>query len=203
MANFVYIVKTGSLKSFFRKIIDLGIPEKITTKWLESIGFKSSNDRAIMSLLKALKFIDASGIPTDKYRQYRNSSLSKGIMAKAIKEYYSSLFKLYPNANEKDIEALNNFFRSHTNVGDKALTLMTSTFRALCELGDFGSEIKIPEHPKGEEISKRGLDVNNQTRAQNKKVIINLNIQLTLPETENEEIYNKLFKSMKQNLLDE
>ncbi|MBR9701464.1 DUF5343 domain-containing protein [Candidatus Pacearchaeota archaeon] len=203
MANFVYIVKTGSIKSFFEKIISLGVPEKITTKWLESIGLKSTNDRAIITLLKALKFIDNSGTPTDTYKQYRNSSLSKIIMSKAIKEYYSSLFKVYPNANEKDIEALNNFFRSHTNVGEKALTLMTATFRALCGLGDFKSEIKIPETIKEDGKLETDIEVNNQGGMQKKNVTINLNVQLTLPETENEEIYNKLFKSMKQNLLDE
>jgi uncharacterized protein DUF5343 len=202
MANFVYTPKSGGLKSFFGKIIGLGIPDNVTIKWLGSIGFTSTNDRPMIPILKALEFIDTSGVPTDNYRQYRNSSLSGTIMAKAIKKYYSSLFAVYPNANEKDNEALTNFFRSHTDVGGRALNLMTLTFKALCGLGNFNSDIEIPQQEEEKEVKEKPMAIFTKEK-QGKNVTINLNIQITVPETENEEIYDKFFKSMKQNLLDE
>jgi len=202
MANFVYIGKTGALKSFFEKIIGMGIPNNITTKWLESIGFKSTNDRPIIPVLKALEFIDTSGVPIENYLQYRDSALSKIVMAQAIRKYYSSLFALYPNANEKDNEALANFFRTHTNVGGQALTFMATTFKALCDLGDFTSDIKVPEQKKTTKTYKEAVTVTTK-ETNNKSVTINLNVQITVPETENEEIYDKFFKSMKRNLLDD
>ena len=43
-----------------------GVPEKFTFEFLKKLGFGSSNDRALPSLLKKLGFLDQTGSPTPR-----------------------------------------------------------------------------------------------------------------------------------------
>ncbi|MBW3021698.1 DUF5343 domain-containing protein, partial [Candidatus Woesearchaeota archaeon] len=80
MANYPYILKTGSIKKFLEKVPSVGIPDKVTQKLLYSLGFKSTNDRAIIPVLKFLKFVDDAGVPTKRYTSYRDKSKSARIL---------------------------------------------------------------------------------------------------------------------------
>ena len=64
MPDFPYTPNPASLRRFFEKIPSTGVPDKVTLQVLNSLGFTSSNDRYILPVLKALKFVDGSGVPT-------------------------------------------------------------------------------------------------------------------------------------------
>lgn len=49
--SFPYITVVGSLKDFINKIPSMGVPEKINTKTLPSMGFKSTNDRVLATTI--------------------------------------------------------------------------------------------------------------------------------------------------------
>jgi hypothetical protein len=197
MAEYPYTLKTGSLTKFFDHIVRAGVPDKVTIKYLESAGFKSTNDRSIMAVLKFIKFLDESGTPTENYINYRDKSKSRIILAQAIRASYPELFGIHPNANRKDLEALRDFFRPKTNAGEKVLNSIVSTFRALCELADFEAgpiqALQAIEKPVESKPTKATFEVAPTT--------LNINIQLALPVTENSEIYDKIFASLKKNLL--
>ena len=205
--TFPYTVKTGSLKDFIGKIQITNIPARVTSKHLESLGFKSTNDRAIISILKFISFLDSNGVPTDFYKNYRNTSKAKHVIAKAIKESYKPLFDVYPDAHRKDFETLRNFFSTHTSVGEKALKSTVFTFKALCGLGDFegagdvqiSAEVKpLPQPaiqiPQGTQTNASGYGFNIPA--------VNIKIELQLPSTEDASIYDKLFASLKKHLLE-
>ena len=122
------------------KIPSIGIPDKVTLKDLFTLDFKSSNDRSILPILKFLKFLDSSGIPTERYRKYRDKSLSKKVLGEAINEGYKDLFKVYPDASEKDHHSLHNFFSTHTGLGERAIKSIVETFKALCSMADLESK---------------------------------------------------------------
>ena len=72
MAEFPYTPRPLGLSDFLKTIQSTGKPEKVTLKYIESLGFKSSNDRYINGILKSLGFTDASGIPTERWQAYRD-----------------------------------------------------------------------------------------------------------------------------------
>jgi hypothetical protein len=48
-AEFPYITNPANLRKFLEKIRTLGVPDKVSIAYLASLGFKSTNDRPIIS----------------------------------------------------------------------------------------------------------------------------------------------------------
>lgn len=176
-----------------QEIPEMGVPDKITTTTLPSLGYKSTNDRCLPPILKFIGFLDANGVPTERYKNFRNKQVSKSVMADAIKTAYADLFKLYPDAYNKDFTNLRDFFSGTTKAGDKALKLTVESFKALCDFADFKGAPVVVEDKKNKETQAIP-----QIPA---GVTINLNIQLTLPATSDATVYDKIFKALRENLL--
>ena len=200
MAEFPYSPTPAKLPDFFRKIQTIGKPEKVTHKYLKSIGFMSSNDRYILSILKSLGFLDSSGVPTDRWQDYRNKKKAPAALAHGILEAYADLFAVYPDAYRKDDEAITNFFTSNTTVGEKTVAFMSRTYKYLCALADF----ETPVAPRATEADSTVPLPKVELQQMGGSVAgmpININIQLTLPETKDSTIYDSIFKSLKKHLL--
>jgi hypothetical protein len=199
MPEFPYILTTNVLKKFIQEIPDTGIPEKLTQLELVQRGYRSGNHRPIIPILKLIKFLDESGKPTQNWVNYRDKAKSNQVMASCLRIAYSELFKTYPNAQDKDTEALRNFFSTRVKAGQQVLDSTVSTFRALADLADFGTQ----QEPPAEEAQEGEGQKPRRTvpQAYSSGLTVNLNIQLTLPATENAEIYDKLFLALKKHLL--
>ena len=65
MSEVPYTNLAGKIKEYFDKFQEAGIPDKVTYKWLASVGFRSSNDRLIVRVLNAMNFIDDVAIKCD------------------------------------------------------------------------------------------------------------------------------------------
>jgi len=204
MADFPYILVTGSLKRFFGHIQSAGVPTKVVTSYLLKVGFKSTNDRPIISVLKFIGFINGEGTPTDRWIAYRNRTEAGRVMAEAVRVAYSDLFATFPDADRKDNEALRNYFSAHSKVGEKALGAIVGTFKTLCELADFEPNSSASVPPPAESPEDHGAAV-SPTQMIPPQVpatapTININIQLELPATEDAAIYEKLFSAMRKHL---
>ncbi|HET9306969.1 MAG TPA: DUF5343 domain-containing protein [Candidatus Sulfotelmatobacter sp.] len=206
--TYTYHVNPANVKKFLEHIQTAGVPSsKVTFQYISSVGFKSSNDRSILTILKAIGFVDSSGMPTDVWRAYRNKSQSKKVLAAALRKAYGTLFSTYPDANRKDNEALRNFFSSHTDVGEGALGYMVRTFKQLADMADFESPAeKLPEVEIEEEEQKQ---VEKSDAVVKRKVVtttpngmtVNINIQLQIPATDKADVYDSFFAAMKKHLL--
>jgi len=53
MDKFPYILVPNSIKQFLDKIQSTGIPNKVTYDYLGTIGFKSSNHRSLIQIMKS------------------------------------------------------------------------------------------------------------------------------------------------------
>lgn len=209
MADFAYTPAPARLVDFLSKIQTIGVPDKITQKFLISLGFKSNNDRYFPGILRTLGFTDSSNVPTERWKLYRNKTQAPKVMAAAIKEAYASLFSMYQDAYRKDDEAITNFFTSNSTVGQKAIQYMVRTFRELCNLADFREPTDIPLKEKSpvlepliQEHTKEPQEIIVDTQELRHGVTLNINIQLTLPETKDGSIYDKIFESLKKNLIE-
>lgn len=205
MADFPYVLTAPSLKRFFSHIQTAGVPDSVTLKYLEKVGFKSKNDRYIVGVLKHIGFLDSSGIPTKLWQAYRSKTKAPQLMASAIRNAYGDLFKTFPDANRKDNEALRNYFSARTKVAERTLSAIVMTFKALCEIADFEAEsIKevIDVESKEKPIKPvRDVTVSQITKTEQQVPTVNINIQLHLPATEDGSIYEKLFLALKKHIL--
>jgi hypothetical protein len=193
MVDYPYILNTGTLRTFLNSIHERGVPDKITTHTLPMLGYKSSNDRPIVKILKFINFIDASGTPTQNYIDYRDTSKAGFIMARALRNAYLDLFKIYPDAYKKDDETLMNFFRSTTKAGEEVVKRMVATFKVLCSFANFEA---APPTGEGEEKEKT-----REVQVSPSAITFNLNIQLVLPTTDDASVYDKIFKALRDHVL--
>lgn len=209
--NYPYHVNTANVKKFLEHIQSAGVPPKVTFQYITSVGFKSKNDRAILTVLKFIKFVDNSGVPTKLWQAYRVKSQSAKVLAGALKAAYKTLFDTYPDANRKDNEALRNFFSSHTSVAENTVTLMVRTFKTMADTGNFDS----PADLSGAEVDgeESVVDVEEKggggPEVVKRKVVtptpngmtVNINIQLQIPATDKADVYDSFFAAMKKHLL--
>lgn len=201
MAEFPYTTNSAKIKPLFEKVKTSGRPTKVTLKTLKAWGFKSTNDHPLLAILKYIGFVDSSGVPTPKWSSYRSGKTGQAVLAQAIRSSYPELFQLYPDANQKDNEALQDFFSTHTtSVGSSTLNYIVSTFRALCDIADFKSittDTSLDEQSTSNAKGPASATEISRTAG----FVVNVNIQLTLPATENASIYENLFSAMKKHLL--
>lgn len=184
---------------------DAGVPARFTNEFLKSLGFGSSNDRAIMGVLKGIGFLDQQSVPTELYRRYRDRTQSKVVLAEAMRDAYSDLFLAHQRANELSADKLKGFFAAKTDKGDRVVEAMALTFRALATHADFtkvedgnripaskpGAATEAREEP-GREAPPAGRPAWDAE--------FHYNIQIHLPATRDIAVYNAIFKSLRENL---
>ncbi|MFU8827759.1 MAG: DUF5343 domain-containing protein, partial [Brevefilum sp.] len=149
MAEYSYTTVPGKLKEFLSKIREMGVPSKVTTRWMESVGFKSKNDRSMIAVLQQIRFIDGSGTPIELWSKYRGSNYRQ-VLGEGIVEGYAGLFAMYPDANVRSNEELENFFSTKSTAGKQVISKTVSTFKTLCELADFSSASRKPQQARTE-----------------------------------------------------
>jgi hypothetical protein len=198
-----YTVAVGRIADLFSKIQDGQAPDVFTSQLLKDWGFTSSNDRAALPLLKELGFLSGEGRPTIRYHEYRNHSMSKLVMAQAIREAYADLFLIKAQPSKADKDAIEGKFKSYHNVSDNVAGLMAKTFFALLDLADLNATNATAIHAKGDESKDREEPRYQAKKRSSEFAGLHYNFQIHLPATKDVEVYNAIFKSIKEHLVDE
>ncbi|MBE3556112.1 MAG: DUF5343 domain-containing protein [Firmicutes bacterium] len=132
--EYPYVHATQKLADFFENtMLNTGVPPRVTNEWLASLGYTSSNDRAIRRVLRFLGFVDENGVPTALWRQYRGGHYRQ-VLADAIRKAYGDLYTVYPQADRRTAEEFANFFRARSNGGSEVISKTVATFLTLCRL---------------------------------------------------------------------
>ncbi len=195
-----YVQSPGKVEDFFSKIRDGQAPTQFTQQLLKDLGYASSNDRLYIPLLKELGFLSLDGHPTSRYRDYRDHSRSRAVMGQALKETYEDIFLIKSNPTRDDRGIIQGKFKSFHNVGDRSAQMMTNTFLALLDLAD----IDTSHTPRSKQEKTEKADITappKETPLQSSKTpSLYYNIQIHLPATKDVEVFNAIFKSLKEHL---
>jgi hypothetical protein len=202
-----YTVAVGRVPDLFSKIRDGQAPDQVTQQLLKDWGFSSSNDRAFLPLLKALGFLSPEGKPTTLYHDYRDHSRSKGVMAQAVRNAYGDIFLIKEHPTEADKEAIQGKFKSYHNVSDHVASLMTKTFYSLLGMSDLKAATTQKHPPKGKDVEKEDAETTMAEDAKRhtlpQRAGLHYNIQIHLPATKDVEVYNAIFKSLREHLVED
>jgi len=202
----VYTQVYGQFADFFAKIQEGQAPASFTQQHLKDIGFASSSHRTLIPLLKALGFLTPSGGPTASYHAYRDKSQARQVLGSAIREAYSDLFVIKTHPTEKDRALIEGKFKSVHNATDRPAELMAKTFFALLKLADLDHTIQAAAAaPIAPSPATESTEVSvSAPQARTKAVVapgLHYNIQIHLPATKDVEVYNAIFKSLKEHLI--
>lgn len=184
-------------------------PDKFTREFLRDIGFSSSNHHAFIPLLKGLGFLTADGTPTQRYREFLDSTKSSKIIGEAVREAYNDVFVIKARPTKADRKLIAGKYKSTYNMSETAADRAAATFLALLELADpsvvYG-ETSVPHVPMvvSEKAEKEQDDAPPTSTPTRKPTNVGLhyNIQIHLPATKDVEVYNAIFKSLKEHLVD-
>jgi len=197
-----FIGNTGSLANFLKKIKDAGVPERVTFEFLKTLGFKSSNDRPIIPVMKAIGFLDQNGVPTELYRAYRSND-GERVLAEAVRSAYSDVFLANTKAHTLSVDKLKGIIASKTTKGASVVERIARTFQTLAKAADFSAPEDKTAAPG---LSSRADVQQEQEETQVPSLrdgapTFHYNIEIHLPTTTDISVYNAIFRSLKENLL--
>lgn len=203
-----YLITTKNLEGVINSVISAKAPDRFSNKFLEDLGFRSSNDRLYVGLFKALGLIDDNGQPTQRYYEFIDQTQTGRILAQAIEEAYEDLFNLRKDAQNLTNDEVKNKLKTLTQgqKSEKVLSFMTSTFKALCGLADWSTNEPIIDESRHTAAieSLQDTDLHRspiEMRTSSPRMNLHYNIQIHLPETSNMAVYDAIFQSLKKHLL--
>lgn len=138
MGEYVYTTVTGKIKTLLEKIRTVGVPPKVSEAWLKTLGFKSSNDRTLIGVLKFIGLTDQSGIPTTRWSAYRGADHRK-VLGEAIRIGYADLYAVYPDAHTRTNTELQHVFSTSSSAGQQVIVKTVQTFKALVDEAEFSA----------------------------------------------------------------
>ncbi len=208
----VYLVAIKNLAPFLEALRHAQAPEKIGVRFIEQLGFKSTNDRLFIPLLKALHFLDEGGKPTARYHAFLDDTQWKKVIATGIRDAYQDLFRVSKNAQSLTKEQLTGKIKSvgEGKISPAVLGNMTRTFMELVKLADFKTEAPqevAPETPPeetaaepGEPLAITGIGAKIEQSSQVGPTLV-YRIEIVLPAVRDQAIYDAIFRSAKEHLL--
>jgi len=206
-----YTMKSGAFTAYFDAFLNAEAPDRFSQKFLEGLGFKSTNDRLMIGILKELGFLNADGTPQDRYFQFLDKTKSAKIVAEGIREAYADLFAVNKKASEMDVTAAYNKLRTlyRGEKKDTVIKLIAKTFVGLCSYADFGDTVTLAAQDKKnehtpQESTKKDVDTTEKQKS-NESSPLNMNslqyhINIVLPETRDAAVYDAIFKSLRDHL---
>lgn len=197
-----YLPTYKNLPILFEKIEKAKVPDAFTVRYLgDTFGLKSTNDRAMITLLKKLGFLDPSGRPTEEYARLKNSDLAKAAIADGIKRGYAPLYEANESAHDLPSDQLKGLVAQVSGTEEGMTRLIVGTFNALTKLADFSksppSSSANNNQPKTEPKGESHLPPPQLPKF---SPDFRFNIEVHLPSNGTEETYLNIFNALRKSL---
>jgi hypothetical protein len=190
------------------RIQEAGAPPRFSNEFLKnSLGFPSSNDRGIITVLKQLGFLSSDGAPTQRYNEFRSGTVGGRALADGLREGWSAVFLADQRAHEKTSAQLVEIFKTVTGKSGAVAQKMASTFKALVDAADWSATPPTPsvkETEVADEKSKPVVIAADERRVDRITSGISLNhdIHVHLPPTSDVAVYKAIFRALREELID-
>jgi hypothetical protein len=193
----------GLVTKIFDKIIEASQPERFTTDFLTNkLGYGSGSARPVIPHLKKLGFIASDGTPTPLYGKFRNPEGRGEAMAAGLRNAYKEVYDRSEYAHDMPKDKFKNLIVEITGLqaSDPTVNAIVGTFSNLRAYAKFDAQA-AGNGKKDVVVLKSGED-NPPPPAQNPTGLnLSYTINLNLPETSDVEVFNAIFRSLKENLL--
>ncbi len=196
-----YLSSNKNVETLFQRIRSAKVPEAVTTRYLsETLGLGSSNDRALITLLKTLGFLDAAGTPTKEYNYLKDEKAGAIAIGQAIRHAYEALFASNEKAYELTPEDLKGLVAQVAGTDDKMTSRIVSTFKALSAVANFDSAQANGADSQGEDGTPAETSSDEEVEVATKPLRpdFHYNIQIHLPANGSEETYLNIFNAVRK-----
>jgi hypothetical protein len=212
--NLPYSTSVSTLIKMLEKIKSASVPERFTQDFVSTkLTMKGGTAAACIPFLKKMGFVASDGSPTELYKEFRNPHKSRIAVGKAFKKLYQKLYEMNEYIHDATDQEILGMIVECTG-GEKTSTVTKSTLttlNALRKISDFDTEADDGLEDSGAYTGKNPspdpiLQIPHQNQAppqQQSSRGINLayTINLNLPATKDIEVFNAIFKSLKEHIL--
>lgn len=200
-AKLPYLAAPGTLTSALDRLKAAATPPNVNADFVQTkLKIKGGAGRAIPPYLKKVGFVAGDGTPTAIYTRFRNSNkaTSGGAAADAMKHGYKPLYEVNEYAHDLGDKDLKGLVVQVTGLEEDArvVEFVLSTFKKLKSYADFEAKPGNSKDEKDEKTKKKAV-----RPVVDRDFNIAYTINLNLPPTTNVEVFNAIFKSLKENLL--
>lgn len=197
-----YVNAYGNIGKALKKIKEAQVPSRFTQDFLATkLGLKGGSARPLIPFLKRTGLLGSDGVPTDRYKRFRNQGQSGKAAAEALREAYQALYEINEFIHDASDEDLMGVVVQATGLEPTSGTTraIVASFKALKDFAilepdgdqeeeDTGEEAKDNEGEGERVVLKKGLG-------------LSYTINLNLPSTSDIAVFDAIFKSLKENLL--
>ncbi|BDV31566.1 DUF5343 domain-containing protein [Microbacterium terricola] len=210
-AEIPYMPSVVNVAAILDKIRSAGTPPKFTHDFLKStLGFGSSNDRAMVKVLRSLGFISADGTPTQRYNEFKGDPGKA--LATGLREGWPDLFMADQKVYEKSVSQVQGIVKTVTGAGDAVAQKTASTFKALSDKADWSAGAA----DKKTQVDDQPTEVNSPDETRNAEggsggtgssgvgsglFQLHHDIHIHLPPTTEVSVYRAIFQAIKAELM--
>ena len=195
-----YLPSNKNIGILFERIAAARTPDVLTQAVLgETLGLKSNADRALITLLKQLGFLDQSGKPSPTYHLLKNKEEAAPAIAAGIKHAYEPLFTANEKAHTLAGDALKGLIAQVAGTDQDQSTRIAYTFSALVRLADFNKTSgELSDEHERERTDEEVSSLPPKKIGGGLRPDFHYNIQVHLPSNGTEETYLNIFNALRK-----
>ena len=224
-ARHPYVPGTGGLAKTLNHL-KKSFPPNVNSNTIRKLGFAPNNESYVMNVIRFLGLIDEKDKKTEAgatvFSHHENDAFEKAFAAR-VQDAYSPLFELYGEQSwNLGKDTLISFFRTTDQTTAIVGARQAGTFQLLAKLAGHGDPPQVEtknratknpaaaaklanKAPKASALTKtdgenRASDVEERLP---RNVGLTVRIEINLPASGDQETYDRIFKSIRDNLLND
>lgn len=211
MAPLPYITSTGNIEKALEGIKAATVPDRVSQDFVKTIlQIPGGSGDQMTTYLKKLNFATSDGTPTDLYTKFRNPTTSGQSVANAIRHAYSPLFIRNEHMYALNDDELLGLIVEETGLAHDAnpVKMALACIKALKRFADFETKPNISEDTPSETDETKPTthhialpSTSSETKSGGIGLNLGYTININLPATSDQAVFNAIFKSIKENLL--
>jgi len=195
-------------------------PSKITSETVKKLGLAPNNESYLINVLQFIGVIDEEGNKTSKatevFSRHKDEDFTKSFEV-LVKKAYSTLFELHGDGSwNLDEDDLITFFRQSDQTSATIGRRQAGTFKIMAGLSGHGElpDTKIDKVKKAESPKRKTAKTSAKSKGAaapagsanskpDKNIGLTVRIEINLPADGSKETYDNIFKSIRENLINE
>jgi hypothetical protein len=208
MGTLPYVTSPGNIEKALNTIKTAAVPERISQDFVKTIlKIPSGSGDQMTTFLKKIGFAGSDGKPTPLYTSFRNPSTSKKAVAQAIKLAYAPLYTRNEFMHELTDEQLTGLVieetgASHDSTPVKCAVSCIKNMKKFADFTQLSETAPTVPEPQAQIQAQPQLNGSQADKERPRSFGLNLGytINLNLPATTDQAVFNAIFKSLKENL---
>jgi hypothetical protein len=204
--NLPYTTAHGVLKTVLDGIITAERPDKFSGDFLATVlKVSGGSARAVPPILKRMGFLAPDGSPTDLYSRFKSDSGRSSAALEGLRRAFAELFRRNEFIHRADADKVRDLIVEITglNKNDPVVRAIAGTFQAIKGFVDVTkvSDEEADKAGRSDAAAGNSGDGAPIDQSSRREIGLNYHINVVLPETTNVQVFNAIFRSLKENLL--